>query len=91
VKGECDNCGYFTEVEKYRKPDFRDEGRNSFCLICASTLLSTATTYPRQVIDVKLYQSIGWIANHLADLIRERNPEIQGRAGASRPLTENEQ
>jgi hypothetical protein len=42
------------------------EGKSRFCLICASTFLSYAITYPELYgEDRHLFSSIGWIANEI--------------------------
>lgn len=73
---ECDNCEYTTELKAYKKPpsfpqDENEEDKyNFFCNVCSSTFLSSATNYPKQVSDVKLYKSIGYIANMILDKLK---------------------
>jgi hypothetical protein len=74
----CDNCAH----ERAKTGIFETHGEDSvgpfhrvkrnFCEVCATTHLSSATNYPRQCPDVRLWQSIGWIANEILIAIRER-------------------
>ncbi len=66
----CENCGHegtktgLFQCHVEGGPVF-DRVPKNYCQVCSSTFLSSATNYPSQCSDVKLYKSIGWIANEI--------------------------
>ena len=73
---ECDCCQYPAPVSLFKNTltEYSNMivGEDKyFCEICASTFLSSSVTYPSQCNDPKLHQSIGWIANFLAEKIEK--------------------
>jgi hypothetical protein len=86
----CDNCGH----ETAKTGLFECHGENAhgplhrvkrhLCYVCSSTFLSQALNYPLQCSDVRLYQSLGWIANEILIAIRtpagERQQAIEAQS-----------
>lgn len=79
----CDNCQH----PRAKTGVFHSHGENSegplhrvrrnFCEVCSSTFLSSATNYPRQCPDVRLWQSVGWIANEILLAIKDASATAQ--------------
>lgn len=66
----CDCCGYPTETKTYHTGIPRQNF--DLCVVCASTHLSKAVTYPDQCGDGDIRKAIGWIANKLLEEIRSK-------------------
>ena len=67
---ECDNCSFITKTAHISHPGGQD---CDLCRVCSSTYLGFATAFPDQVLDVRLYKSIAWIANHIRQEIEKHN------------------
>ncbi len=77
----CQNCNH--ELAKTAR--FECHGEDSkgplhrveryYCEVCSSTHLSSATNYPRQCPDIRLWQSIGWIANEILSRLPAKEDE----------------
>lgn len=74
----CENCGH--EGAKTRRFECHgeqlkgvfDRAERHYCNVCSATFLSAATNYPTQCPDVRLWKSIGWIANEILSRLPEK-------------------
>lgn len=65
----CDCCAYKTEVKEYPIRSVSEKSTCLLCKICAKTFLGNCIVYTSLSKNRELFGSIGWIANHLQDLI----------------------
>ena len=71
MKGECENCGYNTEVDEYKGRVYGPPYR--LCKICASTRLSESLSAREDTLtqgEIYIMRSLGYIANLLLDAIQ---------------------
>lgn len=71
-KGECDSCGFKDiETRQYTgRADIKGDTR-WYCIVCASTLIGNAATYPEQHPNNDVLRSLGWCTNAILKLIRD--------------------
>ncbi len=71
ITGNCDSCGYFTEVKVSETgPPANREAL--LCDICSSTLIGKAHFWPQKYMnESRILQTIGWIGNRLIEEIRK--------------------
>lgn len=75
----CENCGHEgTKTAVFETHGESSEGplhrvKRHYCNVCSSTFLSSATNYPLQCPDVRLWQSLGWIANEILAAVRGKS------------------
>lgn len=68
----CESCGYLAPLGEFKDMTGLEHRKTHyFCEICSSTHISKTVVYPKQFVDVKLAQSLGWIANRIIDEIRK--------------------
>ena len=69
--GNCDCCGYETEVTEYESGMPRVKG--NLCRVCAATELGNFGYFYLDD-NYKIARSLGYITNMLLDAIKERRP-----------------
>lgn len=71
MRGECDSCGYTTEI-KLLKSEPSLAKKIYMCKICRETLIGNAYLWPKQYEASDVLRTIGWVANMLRDEIRRK-------------------
>lgn len=83
--GECASCGWETEnLTAYTNQKARNFGHEKYnedslyhwiCNLCASTITSTALSYPAQIHDVQVLQTICYVGNAILAALRPSKEE----------------
>ena len=71
MKGECNCCGYDTEL-KAVKNIIPEEESYYLCEICRSTLIGNLLFYPGGYENHPLLKSVAYIGNMILDEVRKK-------------------
>lgn len=71
MKGNCDACGYATDLAEYRTyPHMQEPGTKRLCEVCANTMVGRALEHPRAFQDAELMKLVAWGINRVLTEIR---------------------
>lgn len=64
MKGTCDSCGFYGDIEEYSSHK-RDGEHKKLCELCANTSAGNTIEYPQSYPCPEVMQQINFVANVL--------------------------